>query len=214
MEIIKTACYKGTRIWLGNTKRNIIDNLIWYLLDKDFIEIQIPIIQFEETFRSRVGEENNNLMFTLTDRKNRKLCLAPEYTSVIQEIAKAYPDRTMKVFYVGECFRGEKPQQGRYRQFTQFGVEIINPKKDMTAYMKALLWELMTTLDGTCLPKGYMSDLLFKSEASRSLSLYKEGIGFELIAPRLGSSSQLAGGGNYEGGIGFAIGIDRLLLLK
>jgi len=43
------------------------------------------------------------------------------------------------------------------------------------------------------------------------LDYYKEGMGFEIICDQLGSSKQICGGGEYTVGIGFAIGIDRLL---
>ena len=41
--------------------------------------------------------------------------------------------------------------------------------------------------------------------------LKKEGKGFEIVCEQLGSSKQICGGGEYDGGVGFAIGIDRLL---
>ena len=43
-------------------------------------------------------------------------------------------------------------------------------------------------------------------------SFYDGGKGFEIKAPELGSSQQVCGGGSYEGGVGFAIGVDRLIL--
>jgi len=48
---------------------------------------------------------------------------------------------------------------------------------------------------------------------SRGLDYYKNGIGFEIACPSLGSQKQVCGGGSYDGGIGFAIGIDRIILL-
>ena len=131
MKEIKETCYKGTRIILGNKKRNLINKMIEILQKNDYQEIQIPIIQYQEIFKDKVGIENNNLMFNFNDRGNREICLAPEYTAIIQKLAKTTfkNEKDIKVFYVAECFRGEKPQAGRYRQFTQLGVEIINPTK-------------------------------------------------------------------------------------
>ena len=48
-------------------------------------------------------------------------------------------------------------------------------------------------------------------EVKRGLDYYKDGKGFEISCEELGSSKQVCGGGEYEGGIGFAIGIDRLV---
>ena len=202
MKEIKETCYKGTRIILGNKKRNLINKMIEILQKNSFQEIQIPIIQYQETFKNKVGIENNNLMYNFNDRGNRKICLAPEYTAIIQKLAKTTfkNEKDIKVFYVAECFRGEKPQAGRYRQFTQLGVEIINPTEiDM---LPLLASDLITTVT-----KEF--DINFN--VTRGLDYYKEGKGFEIVCEKLGSSKQICGGGEYEGGIGFAIGIDRLL---
>jgi histidyl-tRNA synthetase len=202
METIKETCYKGTRIILGNEKRDLINRMIEVLKGEEFIEISIPIIQSQETFTGKVGEENNNLMYNFKDRGDRDLCLAPEYTAVIQKLAKTtfkYKKDVM-VFYVQECFRGEKPQAGRYRQFTQLGVEILNPTKDYNRYLQEIALQLMGEIP-----------CMINTNVKRGLDYYKDGQGFEIVCPQLGSSKQVCGGGEYDGGIGFAIGIDRLL---
>ena len=199
---IKENCYKGTRIILGNKKRSVIDKMISILKSNGFQEIQIPIIQYQETFKNKVGTDNNNLMFNFNDRGNREICLSPEYIAVIQNLSKTYfkDKRNVKVCYVAECFRGEKPQAGRYRQFTQLGVEIINPTE--IGMLPLLASDLVSTVT-----KEF--DINF--DVTRGLDYYKEGKGFEIVCEQLGSSKQICGGGEYDGGVGFAIGIDRLL---
>jgi histidyl-tRNA synthetase len=209
METIKDTCYKGTRIILGNEKRNLINCFSEYLKNKGFTEIQIPIIQLQEIFSDKVGEENNNLMFNFKDRGDRDLCLAPEYTAIIQQLAKTYfkQEKDVMLFYVQECFRGEKPQAGRYRQFTQFGVEILNPTKDYSDFIKKIALDLFNN------ESGITNKFELNSDVTRGLDYYKEGKGFEISCEELGSSKQVCGGGEYDGGIGFAIGIDRLINL-
>ncbi len=206
---IKNSCYKGTRILFkesASKKRKLINDMINILLSYGYEEMMIPIIQFQETYASKVGEENNNMMYCFKDRGDRDLCLAPEYTAVCQivgaELFKYTKD--VKLFYVGECFRGENCQKGRYRQFSQFGVEVLNPTKDYLPEMIEIatkLIELTTT------------NYEINTEAKRGLEIYKDGLGFEISCPDLGSSKQVCGGGNYIGGVGFACGIDRLLIL-
>jgi len=58
MREIKESTYKGTRILIGNQKRNIINLMINYLTEKDYQEISIPILQYQEIFSGKVGEEN------------------------------------------------------------------------------------------------------------------------------------------------------------
>ena len=208
MKEIKETTYKGTRILLGNEKRFMINNMVDYLIDKGYTEISIPIIQYQEIFKNKVGEENNNLMFNFIDRGNRDLCLTPEITAVIQKLSKKTfkYQKDVKLFYVHECFRGEKPQAGRYRQFTQLGVEIINPTKDY-------LDELVTCSEDLLKISG-LSEYVVNRDVSRGLDYYEEGKGFEIVCEKLGNAKQICGGGKYDGGIGFAIGIDRLILIN
>lgn len=209
MQEIKETCYKGTRIILGDKKRDIINKMVDALKIEGFKEISIPIIQFQETFKNKVGEENNNLMFNFKDRGDRAICLAPEYTAVIQKLSNTTFNhkKDVKLFYIQECFRGENPQAGRYRQFTQLGVEILNPTKDYNPYLSFLAYHdiLRKIFD--------KNEFHLHNNVTRGLDYYKQGIGFEITCNSLGSSKQICGGGEYDGGIGFAIGIDRLLNL-
>lgn len=214
MKEIKETCYKGTRILLGDEKRDLINKMIYILKESGYTEIQIPVIQYQEIFSNNVGEENNNMMFNFSDRANRNICLAPEYTAVIQRIAKTEfkNKKDVKVFYVAECFRGEKPQSGRYRQFTQLGVEVINPTKyfNISGFATDLI---MSFLDKKPL-EWIFKNIIVNRNAKRGLDYYKNGQGFEITCESLGSSKQICGGGEYDGGVGFAIGIDRLMLIK
>lgn len=209
MEIKLQSTYKGTRILFKETallKRKLINNMIDILTSYNYEEMFIPIIQLESTFSSKVGEENNNMMYNFKDRGNRDLCLSPEYTAIVQQSANTIFKYTkdVKIFYIGECFRGENPQAGRFRQFTQFGVEIINPTKDYTDELIEISTKIVELVT-----KEYDVN----NRAKRGLDYYNNGIGFEISCPNLGSSKQVCGGGSYEGGIGFAIGVDRLLTL-
>lgn len=214
-EIKLNSTYKGTRILFGELstyKRQLINKMVDILIKDGFTEIMIPIIQKEETFSSKVGEENNNMMYTFKDKGNRNICLSPEYTAVIQQLSKEKfiygknnPMKDVKVFYISECFRGERPQNGRYRQFTQFGVEILNPSKDYSEYLINLSKKLISIVT---------EDYEVNRNVVRGLDYYKDSKGFEVSCPLLGSQKQICGGGEYDGGIGFAIGVDRLIIIE
>jgi len=208
MEIKLKSTYKGTRILFADkakTKRVLLNKIIDLLESYEYQEIMFPIIQSQDTFKSKVGSENNNMMFNFKDRGDRDLCLAPEYTAIVQQLAKEKFKYTkdVKMFYIAECFRGENPQAGRYRQFTQFGVEVINPSKD---YFDEII-EISKKIVELC-----TSNYELNIDVIRGLDYYKGGRGFEIVCPDLGSSKQVCGGGSYDGGIGFAIGIDRIIL--
>lgn len=209
MEIKLKSTYKGTRILFAETakrKRMLLNNMIQILESYGYQEIMFPIIQSQETFKSKVGAENKNMMFNFKDRGERDICLSPEYTAIVQQLAKEKFKYTkdVKIFYIGECFRGERPQAGRYREFTQFGVEIINPSKD---YFNEMI-EISKKIIELC-----TNNYEINSNVTRGLDYYIGGKGFEISCPDLGSSKQVCGGGQYDGGIGFAIGVDRIILL-
>ena len=209
MEIKISSTYKGTRILFGDIakkKRALINIMIEILESYGYSEIMFPVIQKAETFASKVGEENSNMMYNFKDLGNRDLCLAPEYTAIVQQLAKEKFKFTkdVKMFYIGECFRGERPQAGRYRQFTQFGVEVVNPSKDYSAEMIEIAKKLVEVAT---------TNYEVNTEATRGLDYYVGGKGFEIACPELGAQKQVCGGGSYDGGLGFAVGLDRILLL-
>ncbi|MBD3270249.1 histidine--tRNA ligase [Candidatus Peregrinibacteria bacterium] len=100
-----------------------------------FKRISTPIFEFTEVFKRTVGEASdivNKEMYTFLDRKGRSLTLRPEGTA---GVVRAYIQNNMKdlpqpveLYYYSPFFRYEKPQAGRYRQFWQFGFEIIGEK--------------------------------------------------------------------------------------
>jgi histidyl-tRNA synthetase len=95
-------------------------------------EIRTPAFEHTELFIRGIGEATdivNKEMFTFQDRKGRNLTLRPEGTA---PVVRAFLEHNMgrenplvKLFYLGNMFRCEKPQAGRYRQFNQFGLEAI-----------------------------------------------------------------------------------------
>lgn len=210
MEIKIDSTYKGTRILFAETaksKRVLLNDMIEILESYGYQEIMIPIIQKQETFASKVGDENQNMMYNFKDRGNRDLCLSPEYTAIVQQLAsdRMKFDKDVKMFYIGECFRGENTQAGRWRQFTQFGVEVLNPSKDYSDEMIEIAKKLIELVT-----KNYE----LNTDATRGLDYYNGGKGFEIACPELGAAKQICGGGSYKSGVGFAIGVDRILLIK
>lgn len=92
-------------------------------------EMQLPLLEFTDLFSRGVGEATDIIekeMYTLNDRDGDSLSLRPEGTAScvrsLQEHGLLY-NQTQKVFYAGPMFRYEKPQKGRYRQFSQIGAE-------------------------------------------------------------------------------------------
>lgn len=99
-----------------------------------FTPIITPIFEATELFTRGVGEGSdivNKEMYTFLDKGERSITLRPEGTA---SITRAYVENKLyvapglkKYYYFGPMFRHERPQAGRYRQFTQFGIEALGP---------------------------------------------------------------------------------------
>ncbi|HET7483002.1 MAG TPA: histidine--tRNA ligase [Actinomycetota bacterium] len=94
--------------------------------------VETPIFEHTEVFERGVGEASEVVgkqMYTFVDRGGRSLTLRPEGTAPVVRTALEHRlDRgalPVKLFYAGPFFRQERPQKGRYRQFSQIGIEAI-----------------------------------------------------------------------------------------
>lgn len=92
---------------------------------------------------------------------------------------------------------------GRYREFTQVGVEVLGGSDDERQTCLELLVR--------CLEAVGLRDFVVSASVKRGLAYYTED-GFEIECPSLGAQKQVAGGGRYREGVGWAIGLERLLL--
>jgi histidyl-tRNA synthetase len=119
-----------------------------------YAELRTPVFEHTELFARGVGETTDVVekeMYTFLDKGGRSLTLRPEGTA---PAVRAYLEDRLdaeaqptKVYYVGPIFRYERPQAGRLRQHTQFGVEVFgaqNPALD--AEVIALAWDFLGRL--------------------------------------------------------------------
>lgn len=199
---------RGTRILAGDlarARRRILQACAARAEAFGCEEIVLPAVEPAQVYADKAGPEVLDQMYTFPDRKGRTLCLRPEGTATCQLLA-AGPWRQMrdvKVWYEARCYRYERPQAGRYREFLQFGVEVLNPTRDYTRDLVEL---------ACCMVREITPDFEVNEVAARGLAYYV-GAGFEISCPALGAQKQVCGGGTYAEGAGFALGIDRLMLV-
>tara|TARA_R100000951_G_C2638716_1_gene180167 strand:- start:800 stop:1447 length:648 start_codon:yes stop_codon:yes gene_type:complete len=204
---------RGTRIISGDEakdRRNVLNRLIEQVEVQGFNEIILPNLEQSIIYEDKAGKEVLNQMYVFPDKKGRSLCLRPEGTATIQKIAdKYYPNqKDVKFWYFTPCYRYERPQAGRYREFYQFGVEWINPSvENVEQILQLLALKLITSIGVNS------SQVKCITQVARGLAYYTSK-GFEISAEELGSQKQICGGGEYKQGIGFGLGFDRLMLLK
>lgn len=167
----------------------------------------------------KATEGTENRMFEVGDN----LTLAPEVTNYIRAMG-AQRMGANKVCYVARCFRDETTTDGtRLREFTQIGVELLGDnaldcrkvaRKDAIKLFQMVLQEVETDRYG-----GQMeSPWVLQDGAERGLNLYSDADKtFEISMADLDGPSgastgrQLLGGGPYEGGAGWALGLERLM---
>ncbi len=109
-------------------EQKLIDTAALY----GFREVRTPVFEHTEVFVKNVGDTTDVVqkeMYTFLDKGDRSITLRPEFTAgVIRSVvehsltAAALP---VKVCYCGGCYRYEKPQAGRLREFHQFGAECV-----------------------------------------------------------------------------------------
>lgn len=191
---------KGHRVIVGSDasrRRQVIDDLIDKATAFGAVEIVLPTLDPAAIYDGKLSSDLR--MYELTDRGGRELVLRPECTNAI---ASMEWESDTVLWYCQQCFRYDKPQRGRFREFTQFGVEWLNPVDYDAACLSlnALAQEMLHPLKW----RGVM-------DAERGSGYYtREGIEYHIDS--LGTASQVVGGGQYAGGFGFAIGVDRLVL--
>lgn len=103
-----------------------------------FSPIQTPTLEYEEIFKKGVGDGTDIVdkeMYSIKTKGGTKLVMRPEVTaaamrSYIEHGMQSLP-QPVKLYYYGPTFRHDKPQKGRYREFFQFGVEVIGSNKSI-----------------------------------------------------------------------------------
>ena len=109
------------RKYVENTIRSVVENY-------GFKEIKTPIFEDLELFTTKSGEGIKEEIYHFQDKGGRDLALRPELTASVSRLYNNNLQKAvkpLKMYYFGSCFRYERPQAGRFRQFWQFGIEVI-----------------------------------------------------------------------------------------
>ena len=118
-----------------------------------FEEIETPVFEFTEVFSRNLGDTSDIVtkeMYCFEDRGGESLTLRPEGTAgVVRSFISEGMQQNLpvKLYYAGPMFRYERPQKGRQRQFTQFGVEMLGvatPQADIEVI--AMAYEFLENL--------------------------------------------------------------------
>lgn len=93
-----------------------------------FVEYETPLLEDTGLYLKKSGGELSTQLFRFADQGGRDVTLRPEVTASLARLAadhqRDFP-KPLKWFEIGQCFRYEKPQKGRGREFFQFNVDIL-----------------------------------------------------------------------------------------
>ncbi len=152
----KMQSVRGTYDLYGEAKRKTkqVTRIGESVVEKyGFEEIETPIFEFTEVFARNLGDTSDIVtkeMYCFEDRGGESLTLRPEGTAgairafISNGMQQNLP---LKLYYQGPMFRYERPQKGRQRQFTQFGVELLGaevPQADVEVI--AMAYEFLEKL--------------------------------------------------------------------
>ena len=156
----KVQCVRGTYDLYGAAKRKMkkVIAVGSAVVEKyGFDEIETPIFEFTEVFARNLGDTSDIVtkeMYCFKDKGGESLTLRPEGTA---GVVRAFVSEGMqqnlpvKFYYHGPMFRYERPQKGRQRQFTQFGVELLGvetPQADIEVISMAYEFLFFFCLNG------------------------------------------------------------------
>jgi len=154
---MKFRSIKGTYDVLPNISnkwKNVEFFIHQYLNRAGYNEIRTPIFENTDLFKRSVGEDSDVVskeMYSWVDQGGTNLTLKPEYTA---SVVRSYIQNNLnsispisKLYYIGDLFRRERPQKGRYRQFRQFGIEAIGSKySEQDAEIISIAWNIISEL--------------------------------------------------------------------
>lgn len=122
---------RGTRDFLPQdmARRRHLEKRLRQVVGRwGYQEVVTPTFENLELFTMKSGEGIVGELYNFTDKGDREMTLRPELTAPVMRMfvneMQALP-RPLKLFYFENCFRYERPQKGRFREFWQFGVELI-----------------------------------------------------------------------------------------
>jgi histidyl-tRNA synthetase len=131
---------------LAKKRREAIAKIADVLESYGFVALETPTVEFAETLKGKYGEEEK-LIYEFADRGGRNLALRFDLTvPLARYIANnlGVLNPTFSRYQIGQIFRGENPQKGRYREFTQFdfdtvgSAEPVEDAKVIAAAIKAI----------------------------------------------------------------------------
>jgi histidyl-tRNA synthetase len=198
---------RGTRDFLpeDTARRKYVENIMRNITcNWGYSEIITPTFEYLDLFTLKSGEGIERELYNFMDKGGRAMTLRPELTAPVMRLyvneLQSFP-KPLNLFYFENCFRYERPQKSRFREFWQFGVELIGSEKpDADAEVIALADALLKAVGVSCymkignlavirtLLRGLQPEIV--SKVMRLIDK-KEYVGLEVLIEEIGVEDQL-----------------------
>ena len=129
---------------VAKKRREAISLICDVLENFGFLPLETPTIEFADTLLGKYGQEEK-LIYQFEDKGGRKLALRYDLTVPLARFVAnnlGLLNPTFSRYQIGQCFRGENPQKGRYRELTQFDFDTVgsnNPEEDAKVISTAIV---------------------------------------------------------------------------
>lgn len=164
-------------------KRRHLEHLIRStFLSYGYREIQTPTFEELQLFTAKSGDAIIDELYSFQDKGGRPLALRPELTAPVMRcyVEKLQMEpKPLKLFYFGNCYRYDRPQKGRYREFQQAGCELIGTNTpEAQAELIALAYNILSSsglrnitlrIGNLTLLKGMFDDLHLSPDQQQQL---------------------------------------------
>ncbi|MEA3325170.1 MAG: histidine--tRNA ligase [Euryarchaeota archaeon] len=175
---------RGTRDFTPaeTEKRRYIENRMRATAEHwGYKEVKTPTFEQTELFTIKSGEAILDELYTFEDKGGRDIALRPELTAPVLRMyvnEMSVAPKPIRLYYFENCFRYERPQKGRFREFWQFGIELIGSDSAQAEAEAIALAAAMVSDTGIAadlhighlgVVRGLLSDLdtLMQAEAMR-----------------------------------------------
>jgi len=111
-----------------------------------FDPIETPALEYAETLLGKYGKEADKLIYRFKDQGGRDIALRYDLTVPLARVIAQYPDipKPFKRYQIQKVWRADKPQKGRYREFTQCDVDIVGSSSPLAdAEIVAVIYDVL-----------------------------------------------------------------------
>lgn len=151
---IKPQTLKGFRDFLPETMavRNYIKNTLIKVFENfGFQALETPTLEYASTLMGKYGEEADKLVYSFVDKGDRKVGLRYDLTVPTSKVLAIYQNKIslpFKRYQIQPVYRADKPQKGRYREFTQCDIDIFGSNSPICdAEVVAIIYNILEKLN-------------------------------------------------------------------